>query len=67
MSSREPELDVVLRGVRHCTFNHLNCYKAPDWACLRIKGDHDIPIHFTVCILPFSGHDYAEVEPGRTR
>lgn len=33
---------------RHCTFNNLNCYKAPDWACLRIKGDNDIPIHFTV-------------------
>ncbi|TVY80655.1 Transcriptional activator protein DAL81 [Lachnellula suecica] len=34
--------------LRHCSFNHLNCYKAPDWAILRVKGDNDIPLHFTV-------------------
>jgi hypothetical protein len=35
--------------LRHCTFNHLNCYKAPDWALLRIKGEPtSIPLHFTV-------------------
>lgn len=34
--------------LRHCTFNQLNCYKASDWACIRIKGDGEIPLHFTV-------------------
>ncbi|RDW68416.1 hypothetical protein BP5796_09073 [Coleophoma crateriformis] len=34
--------------LRHCSFNHLNCYKAPDWACIRVKGDTDVPLHFTV-------------------
>jgi hypothetical protein len=34
--------------LRHCTFNHLNCYKAHDWAILRVKGENDIPLHFTV-------------------
>lgn len=34
--------------LRHCSFNHLNCYKASDWAILRIKGDNEIPLHFTV-------------------
>lgn len=37
--------------LRHCTFNQLNCYKAPDWAILRIKGEPaTIPLHFTVCL-----------------
>lgn len=36
--------------LRHCSFNHLNCYKASDWAILRIKGDTEIPLHFTVCV-----------------
>jgi hypothetical protein len=53
-----PEFSEVLKPVRHCSFNHLNCYKAPDWVCLRIKGDHDIPIHFTVCVTPSSGHGF---------
>ncbi|KAH8670134.1 fungal-specific transcription factor domain-containing protein [Tricladium varicosporioides] len=34
--------------LRHCSFNALNCYKAPDWAILRVKGGDDIPLHFTV-------------------
>ncbi|KAL3428252.1 fungal specific transcription factor domain-containing protein [Phlyctema vagabunda] len=34
--------------LRHCSFNQLNCYKAPDWACIRIKADSDVPLHFTV-------------------
>ncbi|CZR58014.1 uncharacterized protein PAC_07904 [Phialocephala subalpina] len=34
--------------LRHCSFNHLNCYKSSDWAILRIKGDNEIPLHFTV-------------------
>lgn len=35
--------------LRHCSFNQLNCYKAPDWAILRIKGEPStIPLHFTV-------------------
>lgn len=34
--------------LRHCSFNQLNCYKASDWACIRIKGDGEIPLHFTV-------------------
>jgi hypothetical protein len=39
--------------LRHCTFNQLNCYKAPDWAILRIKGEPpSIPLHFTVCLSP---------------
>ena len=33
----------------HCSFNHLNCYKTSDWAVLRIKGENDVPLHFTVC------------------
>jgi hypothetical protein len=35
--------------LRHCSFNHLNYYKTPDWAILRVNGDNDIPLHFTVC------------------
>ncbi len=38
---------------RHCSFNSLNCYKAPDWAILRIKGDNNTPLHFTVCMSLF--------------
>lgn len=35
--------------LRHCAFNQLNCYKALDWAVLRIKGEPaSIPLHFTV-------------------
>ncbi|KAE8452507.1 hypothetical protein EG329_000410 [Mollisiaceae sp. DMI_Dod_QoI] len=34
--------------LRHCAFNHLNCYKASDWAILKIKGDGETPLHFTV-------------------
>ncbi|KAN0090423.1 Fungal specific transcription factor domain containing protein [Hyaloscypha variabilis] len=34
--------------LRHCSFNQLNCYKAPDWAILRVKGESEIPLHFTV-------------------
>lgn len=34
--------------LRHCSFNHLNCYKAPEWAILRVKGENEIPLHFTV-------------------
>lgn len=37
--------------LRHCSFNQLNCYKAPDWAILRIKGEpSSIPLHFTVSL-----------------
>lgn len=36
--------------LRHCSFNQLNCYKAVDWAVLRIKGEPEgVPLHFTVC------------------
>lgn len=35
--------------LRHCSFNALNYYKAPDWAVLRIKGYGDTPLQFTVC------------------
>ncbi|CAG8958284.1 hypothetical protein HYFRA_00000639 [Hymenoscyphus fraxineus] len=34
--------------LRHCSFNHLNCYKAHNWAILRVKGDSELPLHFTV-------------------
>ncbi|PVH88712.1 hypothetical protein DL98DRAFT_648064 [Cadophora sp. DSE1049] len=36
--------------LRHCSFNQQNCYRGPEWAVLRIKGDTngDIPLHFTV-------------------
>jgi hypothetical protein len=44
--------------LRHCSFNHLNCYKAPDWAILRVKGENDIPLHFTVCLPCFLGMLY---------
>lgn len=36
--------------LRHCSFNHLNCYKAHNWAILRVKGDNELPLHFTVRI-----------------
>lgn len=42
--------------LRHCSFNQLNCYKAPDWACIRIKGDGEIPLHFTVSDLEVGSH-----------
>lgn len=40
--------------LRHCSFNHANCYKATgpaEWAVLRIKGEGE-PLHFTVGPLP---------------
>jgi len=41
--------------LRHCSFNHLNCYKAPDLAILRVKGESNIPLHFTVGFRSFLG------------
>lgn len=39
--------------LRHCSFNALNCYKADEWAILRIKGDTEVPLHFTVSSYTF--------------
>ncbi|RDW91051.1 hypothetical protein BP5796_02216 [Coleophoma crateriformis] len=34
--------------MRHCLFDVSNCYKQPEWACLRVNGDEEAPTHFTV-------------------
>lgn len=37
--------------LRHCSFNHLNCYKAHNWAILRVKSNNELPLHFTVRLM----------------
>lgn len=36
--------------MRHFSFNQQNCYRGPEWAVLKIKGDAhgEVPLQFTV-------------------